>query len=106
MPSNVTVFYPQPKEGEFFDMKYYIDTHMPIANEKWSPLGLKNWQILQFGPDAPYHVVAVLNWENEGEAEIALKHAAATDVLADVPNFTNLKPVLKAGNITGTWERK
>lgn len=106
MPSNVTVFYGQPKEGEFFDMDYYINKHMPIANEKWAPLGLKNWQVLQFGPDAPYHVVAILNWENDGEADKALKSEAAAAVIADVVNFTNMKPILKPANITGSWERK
>jgi uncharacterized protein (TIGR02118 family) len=102
----VTVFYGQPKEGEYFNMDYYINTHMPIANENWKPLGLKNWQVLQFGPDAPYHVVAILNWENEGEAELALKHEVTKIVIGDVPNFTNIKPTLTPGTITGTWERK
>ncbi|EHK46731.1 uncharacterized protein TrAtP1_005295 [Trichoderma atroviride] len=106
MPSNVTVFYGQPKEGEFFDMDYYINKHMPIANEHWTPLGLQNWQVLRFGPDAPYHVVAILNWENEGDADRALKHEAAKIVVGDVPNFTNMKPILTPGEITGTWERK
>ncbi|GFP58677.1 hypothetical protein ACSS6W_008644 [Trichoderma asperelloides] len=106
MPSNVTVFYNQPKEGEYFDMDYYINKHMPIANEQWTPLGLKSWQVLQFGPDAPFHVVAVLNWENEGQAEAALAHEASKIVIGDVVNFTNMKANLQPGSITGAWERK
>ncbi|KAL7920714.1 hypothetical protein ACQKWADRAFT_297742 [Trichoderma austrokoningii] len=104
--STITVFYPQPKEGEFFDMDYYINKHMPIANENWEPLGLVNWQIVQFGPEAPYHVVAVLTWENEAGAENALKHAAAKTVISDVVNFTNLNPTLAPGKITGAWVKK
>ncbi|KAK1254010.1 hypothetical protein MKX08_008005 [Trichoderma sp. CBMAI-0020] len=106
MPSNVTVFYNQPKEGEFFDMDYYINIHMPIANENWTPLGLQSWQVLRFGADAPYHVVAILNWENEGDVDKALKHEASKVVLGDVINFTNMKPILTPGEITGTWQRK
>lgn len=106
MPSNVTVFYNQPKEGEYFDMDYYINKHMPIANEKWIPHGLKNWQVLQFGPNAPFHVIAVMTWENEGDADRALESEAAKIVIADVVNFTNMKANLKTGTVTGSWERK
>ncbi|KAL7896000.1 hypothetical protein HDV63DRAFT_89821 [Trichoderma sp. SZMC 28014] len=106
MPSNVTVFYPQPKEGEYFDMDYYVNKHMPIAEEHWKPTGLQNWQVLRFGPDAPYHVVVTLTWGNDGDAEKALKNEVTKIVAADVVNFTNMKHILAPSEITGTWEGK
>lgn len=103
---SVTVYYPHPKDGEFFDMDYYIKTHMPIAEANWTPLGLLDWKVLHFDSDAPYHVIAVLNWESEDRAKLALKDKVAKTVLDDVANFTNVKPIISPGKIAGTSENK
>jgi uncharacterized protein (TIGR02118 family) len=102
MASTVTVLYPQIKEGEFFNMDYYVNTHMPIVTKLWKPHGLINWQVLKFGPDAPFYGGVILNWEKEDDAQKALDVQPAKTILADVPNFTNLKPVLLPGVITAS----
>ncbi|KAL7809364.1 hypothetical protein V8C44DRAFT_334281 [Trichoderma aethiopicum] len=106
MTSILTVLYNQPKEGEFFDMDYYVNKHMPIANENWTPLGLKSWQVIKYGPDAPFYGGVLLHFENAEAATKALTASESQPVFADVPNFTNMKPILLPANVEGSWERK
>ncbi|PTB65012.1 hypothetical protein BBK36DRAFT_1169796 [Trichoderma citrinoviride] len=106
MASVLTVLYNQPKEGEFFDMDYYVNKHMPIANEKWTPLGLKSWQVIKYGPDAPFYGGVILNFEKPEAAANVLTATESQPVFDDVPNFTNLKPILLPANVEGSWERK
>ncbi|KAL7947078.1 hypothetical protein V8C42DRAFT_300990 [Trichoderma barbatum] len=106
MASNATVYYNQPGEGEYFDMDYYINTHMPIVVKQWTPLGLKSWQVIQFGPDAPYFGGALLTWDKPEDAANILTAEESKLVFDDVPNFTNLKPILLTSSIKGSWELK
>ncbi|KAM0257122.1 hypothetical protein ACHAQJ_004587 [Trichoderma viride] len=105
MASNVTVLYNQPKDGEFFNMDYYVNTHMPIAVKNWTPHGLISWQVVKFGPDAPFYGGVLFTWEKEGDGEKALAAPATKNVLDDVPNFTNMQPTLIPGSITGSWTK-
>ncbi|KAL7905277.1 hypothetical protein GGI35DRAFT_461281 [Trichoderma velutinum] len=105
MSSTLTVLYNQPKEGEYFNMDYYINTHMPIANKQWGPLGMKSWQVIQSGPDAPFYGGVLFTWEKPEDAANALTAEESKPVFADVPNFTNLKPILLPSSVVSSWEK-
>ena len=94
----VSVTYPH-SEGSHFDTNYYLTKHMPLVRERWTSLGLKGTQILKGspGPDgvaAASTMMVLLDFES---AE-AFGKAVAThgdEVMGDVPNFTDIKPVVQ-----------
>ena len=107
----VTVFVLYPY-GAKFDMKYYLEHHMPLVLEKWSPFGLQRYEVVNFtnglqGLDldqtkTPYGTVAILHWhDTEGMAQ-GVKSEPESKVFADVPNFSDKSPIFIAGDVAGT----
>ena len=99
----VTVMYPE-NEGATFDMDYYLSTHMKLVGDKWGGMGLKGARILKGiaggepGSAAPYRVMAVVDFESLE----AFQDAVAThgeEIFGDVPNFTNITPVVQISEI-------
>jgi uncharacterized protein (TIGR02118 family) len=79
-------------EGTTFDSDYWLSTHMPLCSEKLP--GLVRWEADLGMPDAPHHAAAHLFFESAEELGAALSSPTAGDVFADVPNYTNIAPVL------------
>ncbi|KAI1387640.1 uncharacterized protein F4822DRAFT_289287 [Hypoxylon trugodes] len=89
--------------GGKFDVDYYINKHMPFVQAKLSPHGLKAWRVAQYtDPNAPYVIQAWLEFENDKQWEVAAASSEAKEVFGDVPNFTDIKPVLLVGSIVGS----
>ena len=38
------VLYPND-EDDWFDLGYYLKTHMPLVEKLWTPMGLKGWEV-------------------------------------------------------------
>lgn len=102
MPLTLQVIYPVSDKSTF-DHEYYINTHMALVAEHMGPhisstLVTKG---LAGGPDipAPYHVVASIVFADQDAMNAAMK--AAGPVLADIPNFTNVKPDTLIGEVVG-----
>ena len=93
----IVLLYPQRSDSTF-DMKYYLASHMPLVQDRWSPLGLQNWTVLQFEGDGPYHVQTSLYFETMAGFEAASKD---TKVFDDVPSFSNNSPTVLVGRIAG-----
>ena len=64
----VSVMYPA-KEGSRFDMDYYLNRHMTMVAETWSPVGLRGYTVLK-GVRAPgggepvFQIVVNLDFES------------------------------------------
>lgn len=92
-----------PNEGKF-DMDYYLNSHMILAQKLFSPFGLVKAEVDKGigsgapGKPAPYAAIALLIFESMEEF---LKGAEAHDaeLAADVPNFTDIKPVFQISEI-------
>lgn len=85
-------------DGANFDHVYYKSEHMRLTRELLLPLGLQHLecdQTLSAGPLKVGHIVATSNayFESLSAAQAALAQAGAP-LLADVANYTNLKPEL------------
>lgn len=98
----ITVLYPKSASSTF-DRKYYHETHVPLVGQKWNSMGLKDVSILHgmTGPDGnppAFEVIAVLKFESM-EAFGAAAAAHGSEVLGDIPNFTNVQPVLQFNEI-------
>jgi len=92
----LSVMYPKTDNLKF-DIDYYRESHIPMM---WGLIGgaLKGLSIDRAvtGPDlpAPYAVVANLLFESVETMQAALaEHGAA--LTSDIPNYTNVQPVIQ-----------
>lgn len=103
MPVSVQVIYPV-SDGTTFDHKYYASTHMALVEKHWGPhiastLVTKG---VAGGPDAPpaYHAIASFTFKDRDAMGAAMK--VSGPLLADIPNFTNVKPDMLIGDVTAS----
>ena len=93
----VNVMYPK-QDGGSFDYDYYLNTHMPLVGERWSGVvrGMEVYRGLSGagGADEPYVTVASLKFDNVESFQQALE-AHAAEIMGDIPNFTNINPVIQ-----------
>ncbi|KAJ5328385.1 hypothetical protein N7541_001476 [Penicillium brevicompactum] len=102
MPFTAIVMYPNEADIEFNE-DYYMKTHMPLVETTWKKYGLNSWHVTKFpnaldGSRSEYLIMASLEWESQEALQTALKDPASANVFADIPNFTNKKPVTLAGS--------
>ena len=98
----VSVFYPH-SEGTSFDMDYYRSSHMPMVREKLGD-ACKNTAIeggLGGGsPDSQPTYVAMghLYFDSVEDFQSSFgPHAEA--IMADIPNYTNIEPVIQVSQV-------
>jgi uncharacterized protein (TIGR02118 family) len=98
----LTILYPN-KEGGRFDLDYYLNTHMPMSIEKQGPL-LKGVTVehgisgVQPGSKPEDVVICQFTYETvEAFFEAFMPHA---DLLqGDIPNYTDIEPVMQFSEI-------
>ena len=98
----VNVFYPAG-EGKKFDMDYYVNTHVPIVS---ATLGeaLKGSSFDAGrgggapGLPAPFVAIANMYFNSMEEFGHAFAGASAT-LMADLPNFTDIEPVIQISEV-------
>ncbi|CAI7584671.1 unnamed protein product [Penicillium glandicola] len=101
MTFTAIVMYPNDADIQF-DESYYLTTHMPLVEKTWKSHGLISWRINKFpnafdGTRSAYLIMATLEWESEESFKSALQSVSTAGVFADIPKFTNVKPVTLAG---------
>ena len=95
----LTVTYPR-SEGGTFDYDYYEATHLPLVAEKWGNAGLKGAEALRGlaapdgGPPA-FFAIAMIRFESSDALKAAMGSPAAGQIIGDIPNFTNVQPVVQ-----------
>ena len=92
----MSVLYPT-SEGSTFDHDYFRDTHIPMAVKAWS---LPGAEILK-GVDGPYAAIANFEFESKEAMGAAMGAPGTAEVMADVPNYTNITPVLQTSEVAG-----
>ncbi len=98
----VSVMYPN-QEGKKFDHQYYATTHFNLVKERFNPHGLVSCDIDTGlaggtpGSDAPFVSIGTLLFNTMDDLQAAF--AVAQDVMADVPNFTDIEPQLQISEI-------
>jgi uncharacterized protein (TIGR02118 family) len=99
----VTVVYPNGP-GAKFDMAYYTSKHMPMVQRACGAAcksiaaenGLSGGTP---GSPAPYIALGHLTFDSvEAFQKAFAPHA--TEIMADIPNYTNIKPVIQISEIT------
>jgi len=98
----VGVFYPSNPGGKF-DMKYYLEKHIPMVKQKCGP-ALKNVAVEQGvaggQPGAPitYSVIAHLSFDSVDAFQSAFG-PNAPQILGDVPNYTDIQPIVQISEV-------
>ena len=98
--AQVLVAYPR-SEGSTFDKEYYLSTHMPLAKKHWAKHGLKSYAVTELNADGPYTYVVVMEFESHEGFGAASQDPNTKEIMEDVPNFSNVKPILLHGGVIG-----
>jgi uncharacterized protein (TIGR02118 family) len=99
----VTVLYPNAADARF-DMKYYVTNHMPMVRERCGPAcrsiaaegGVAGGAP---GSSAPYIAVGHLTFDSV-EAFQGAFGPHASEIMADVKNYTNTQPIIQISEIS------
>lgn len=94
----VSVLYPKTSESRF-DHTYYLRNHMPLVRSRWEPMGLMGDSLMRGSAtlDAqqpPFELIGLLRFESSEKVEAALA-AFGAEILEDIPNFTNVSPIIQ-----------
>jgi uncharacterized protein (TIGR02118 family) len=93
----VSVLYPNG-EGTTFDHDYYKATHVAMCVEAWNPLKSE----IDKGLDGQPNAAAVHLYFDSMEAfGAAMASPKTADIMADVPNYTNITPVMQISEVVG-----
>jgi uncharacterized protein (TIGR02118 family) len=98
----VSVFYPNTA-GSSFNMDYYLTRHMPMVGEKLGS-ACKSMAVEQGlgglppGSDATYRAMGHLYFESVRAFEAAFA-AHGEAIVADVPNYTNVQPIIQISDV-------
>ena len=95
----LTVTYPKSPDATF-DFGYYRTRHLPEVGNAFGPFGMGYASVLRGeqsldGGDPAYFVIATFSFATEEGARNAIASDAAKALIADVPNFTNVTPVMQ-----------
>jgi uncharacterized protein (TIGR02118 family) len=96
----VSVLYPN-EEGKKFDMIYYCDKHIPMCQEKLGCLQVAVEQGLAGGTPgtpAPYIAMGHLYFDSLEALQAAFEQHAA-EIMADIPNYTEIAPVMQISEV-------
>lgn len=99
---SVVVIYPRGKDT-YFNIDYYLQSHIPLAERLWGPFGMKLHSITHYGDtdesSAAYHLSCVLDWEGKEGFDRAQQSPSTKEVMDDVASgrITNVTPVFLSG---------
>lgn len=94
----ISAIYPN-EEGSRFDGPYYTANHEPFARRLLAPLGLAGLSTLLGeaaldGGPPPFWAIAELHFATREAFDAAIA-AVGEALFADIPNYTNVTPVLQ-----------
>jgi uncharacterized protein (TIGR02118 family) len=91
-----SVFYPTT-EGATFDHDYYVNKHVPLAQETWGVSGAE----IDKGLNGPYVAAVHFTFDSQEALGAALGSEGTGAVMADVANYTTIQPVIQTSEIVG-----
>ena len=98
----VSVFYPN-EEGKNFDMEYYCTTHIPLVQEKLGA-ALKGVAVekglggVEPGSPAIYIAMGHLYLDSVEAFQTAFGPHAES-IMGDVPNYTDIQPMIQISEV-------
>jgi uncharacterized protein (TIGR02118 family) len=89
----LSVFYPKT-EGATFDHDYYKSNHVPLAAKTWGVPAT-----IDKGIDGPYEAAVHFTFESLEAMGAAMGSPDTGAIMADVPNYTTITPVMQTSEI-------
>lgn len=98
----ILAVYPNEAESHF-DADYYRHRHEPFATGLLAPLGLRGLrttlgETALDGAAPPYWAVSEMLFATRTDFDAAIAQCGA-DLFADLPNYTNVAPVLQVSTL-------
>jgi uncharacterized protein (TIGR02118 family) len=99
----VAVLYPNTNETHF-DWDYYLTKHVPLAKARYQGKGLLGIQVDEGlggaapGQPAPFAAIFSMTFATIEDLQTAVS-AHGAEVTADIPNFTNVQPLVQVSRI-------
>jgi uncharacterized protein (TIGR02118 family) len=93
----VTLFYPTSPAP--FDLNYYLTSHMPLVQKRWTQYGLQNWEVIKLDQSGGYQIKCILRFTDAAGGGKAF--GDSDDIMGDIPNYTDTKPVVYQGESVG-----
>ncbi|MBA3286595.1 MAG: EthD family reductase [Acidimicrobiia bacterium] len=90
----LSVLYPRT-DGATFDHDYYRDQHVPLCVSTW---GLDGAEIDK-GLNGPHVAALHVRFESIEALKAAMAAEGTAAVMADVPNYTTISPVMQTSEI-------
>ena len=90
----VSVYYPS-SDGSTFDHDYYRTKHVPLDAKAWNPTST----VIDKGVNGPYVAAVHMTFDSMEAMGAALGSPLTAEVQADVPNYTNIVPVMQISEI-------
>jgi uncharacterized protein (TIGR02118 family) len=100
---SVIVLYPNVP-GSRFDMDYYVNRHLKLVRDRLEPMGMRSMTFTTeaaLDPSAPpqvYRLIAELRFDDMEVTRRALT-AHGPETQADIPNFTDVTPLILIGEV-------
>jgi len=94
----VSVLYPKISDSHF-DHAYYVTKHIPLVKARWGAMGLEEVVVLRGdstldGGDRAWELIGLLTFSSAEQQQAAFT-AHGAEIIADVPNFTNIQPMIQ-----------
>ncbi len=94
---SLNVIYPN-HEGARFDIRYYRDTHIPLAMKVMKADSVILIEGVPMGATAaPYAMIAHFQFASPEALKAATDNPRMAELRADVPKFTDIKPTVMLG---------
>ena len=91
----LAIVYPH---GTRFDMDYYINRHMAGAHQLLGPYGLVRVEVDRPLEQGPFVCIGYFYFETLDGLQRGMQ-ARSAELIADVPNYTDVTPQLQIGEI-------
>ena len=97
----VTVLYPN-EAGKKFDHDYYVNKHMKLVRDRLGAFGLVRTEVDRGAPGHPAPFVALGHvYFNRAEDFQKGMGQHGVEIMADIPNYTNIQPQIQVSEIIG-----
>ena len=94
----LAIVYPDG-EGKRFDLKYYIERHMAGARQMLAQYGLTRVEVDRPLAPGPIACIGYFYFESLDGLQRGMD-AHGGELIADVPNYTDITPQLYTGEVT------
>jgi uncharacterized protein (TIGR02118 family) len=101
----ISVLYPN-EAGKKFDLDYYRNRHMKLVGDRLKSFGLIRTEVDKGiaggapGAPAPYVCIGHVYFNSVGDFQKGMG-AHGKEIMADIPNYTNIQPQIQISEILG-----